>query len=587
MAEITVTINSIPVTVPEGALIIEAAEKAGVRIPTLCHHPDVPPTGACGICIVRNDTGRLVRSCNIKAQAGKNYITHDPEINDIRKTVLKQILAEHPRDCLECRRNGNCELQNITAELNIRRKVPYTPNVKERPTDDSCAVVYSTRYCIHCNRCIQICSKIQNVNAITIAGTGAEAHVAPVSGTTLAESPCIKCGQCAAHCPVNAIQEKEDISELSAILAGGKKHVAVQIAPAVRVSLGEAFGLPPGTAVTGKIYAALRRLGFNLIFDTNFGADMTIMEEAHELIERLKNSHKLPLITTCCPSWVEFMERFHADMIEHFSSCKSPMLMTGLLTKTYYAEKNGLKAEDIYNVAVMPCTSKKEEIERPELLRSEAGHPDVDMVITTRELARMIKEAGINFTELADETSDPLLGDYSGAGVIFGTTGGVMEAALRTAAHFAGTPLEQLEFAPVRGMQDIKETKIDIGGQSVRIAVTHGTHSVETVLDKVREAIKNNEEIPWHFIEVMACKGGCVSGGGQIYTLQRGVREKRAAGLYNEDRHKTVRRSYENPSVQEVYADFLEGVGSEKAHRLLHTHYTPRPYRKPEGQKIN
>jgi NADH-quinone oxidoreductase subunit G len=578
MNEVNVTINGIAVKVASGSYIVDAANVAGFRIPTLCYHPDVPPTGACGLCIVRNDNGKLIRSCTMKVQEGKNYITHDNEINAIRKTIIEEILAEHPRDCLECRRNENCELQHIAAKLNVRRPINFSPNIKERPIDDSCAVVYDTRYCIHCNRCVQICDKIQNVRAIEIKEMGKESHIAPVGGGTLAQSPCIKCGQCAAHCPVNAIKEKEDRTELSTILHNKKHFVTVQIAPAVRVSLGEDFRMPAGTLVTGKIYAALRRLGFNAIFDTNFGADMTVMEEAHELIERLKTGQKLPLITTCCPSWVEFMERFHADMIEHFSSCKSPMMMTGLLTKSYYAQKHNINPATIFNVAVMPCTAKKEEIMRPELL-GHSPYNDVDLVITTRELARMIKEAGINFNHLPDEQSDDLLGNYSGAGVIFGTTGGVMEAALRTAAHFTGTKLDKLEFDAIRGMEDIKETTINLGGQQVRIAVTHGTRSVEAVLEKVREALAKGQESPWHFIEVMACKGGCVSGGGQIYTFVHNLRESRAAGLYIEDRAKSKRASHENESVQEVYQKFFDGIGSQKAHKLLHTHYTARPYK--------
>ncbi|MCL2520281.1 MAG: 2Fe-2S iron-sulfur cluster-binding protein, partial [Spirochaetaceae bacterium] len=396
---IEVKVNDIAVNIKEGASIIEAAELAGVRIPTLCYHPDVPPSGACGICVVRMPNGRLVRACNTKVKAGTYYRTHDLDINIIRKTILEEILAEHPQDCLGCRRSGSCELQNLAAELNIRGSV-LNPAVQENFVDNSSPIVFDTRYCIHCNRCVQICSKVQNVHALELVGAADKSRVRPVDGLTLAEGPCIKCGQCAAHCPVNAIKENEDINELADQLALSRKLMTVQIAPAVRVSLGEAFGLPVGTAVTGKIYAALRRLGFKAIFDTVFGADLTIMEEAQELLKRLDSGEQLPLITTCCPSWVEFMERFHGDMIEHFSSCKSPMIMTGLLTKSYYAEKAGLKAGDIYHVAVMPCTSKKEEKDRPELVHD---YKDVDMVITTRELARLIKESGIDFLSLPDE----------------------------------------------------------------------------------------------------------------------------------------------------------------------------------------
>ncbi|NIZ19202.1 [FeFe] hydrogenase, group A [Entomospira culicis] len=575
---IQVKINNIDIEVPAGTTILKAASLAGFKVPTLCYHPDVQATGACGICVVKMENGKTVRSCNMKAIAGKSYTTHDEDLLRIRRTILSEVLAKHPQDCLLCRRNGSCELQDLAAEFNLRTN-DLPREVPDIPVDDSCAVVMDMKYCIQCMRCVSVCSKQQNVNALELVGKGREARIQPVGGGTLAESPCVKCGQCAAHCPVNALKENEAFIPLRHAIANKELFTTVQIAPAVRVSLGEEFGFKQGDNVAGKIYAALRRLGFNAIFDTNFGADMTIMEEATEFVHRFQNKEMLPLITTCCPSWVEYLERFYDDMIPHFSSSKSPMMMTGVLTKRYYAQKNNIDPQTIFNVAIMPCTSKKEEKDRKEMAQSD-GLQDIDLVLTTRELARMIRQAGIDFTNLKDEAPDSLLGDFSGAGLIFGATGGVMEAALRTAAACTGEKLEKLEFQAVRGLTDIKETTIKVAGQDARIAVTHGLVNVQHVLDRVREAKKNNEELPWHFIEVMACKGGCVSGGGQTYSKEEDTRALRAKGLYDTDKDMSIRQSHENPSVQEIYATLLEHPGSHKAHELLHTHYTPRPFEK-------
>lgn len=573
---IDIKINNIDVSVPNGTTILKAAKLAGFKIPTLCYHPDVDPTGACGMCIVKMDNGKMVRSCNMKAIKGKNYITHSQDLDTVRRTILKEVLASHPQDCLLCRRNGSCELQNLAAEFNLRsNNLPRQE--KSIAVDDSCAVVLDMNYCIQCLRCISVCSKQQNVGALELFGKGKDTLVRPIGGVTLAESPCIKCGQCVAHCPVNALKENEDFNPLGIALDDPDLYTTVQIAPAVRVSLGEEFGYNIGENVAGKIYASLRRLGFNAIFDTNFGADMTIMEEATEFLQRFQNDDTLPLITTCCPSWVEYLERFYPDMIPHFSSSKSPMMMTGVLTKRYYANKKGLNPKKIFNVAIMPCTSKKEEIHRKELQQKDELQ-DVDLVLTTRELARMIRQSGIDFTHIQPEEPDSLLGEFSGAGLIFGATGGVMEAALRTAVSMTGQKLDHLEFEEIRGLADIKETKIMIDNKEARIVVTHGLVGIQHVLNKIREAKVNNEKLPWQFIEVMACKGGCVSGGGQLYSMEEETRNLRAKGLYQSDRQMTLRLSHENPAVKEIYQQMLDNPGSRKSHQILHTHYTPKPF---------
>lgn len=574
MAIIEVFINGLSTMVEEGISIVAAAKVAGYKVPTLCYHNDIKPTGACGICMVKIDNKAMVRGCATKVMAGKNYTTHDEELIEIRETIMQEVLADHPKNCLGCRRSGSCELQDLSAELNIKR-TNLPPVISVQPKDDSSVVRFDPKYCIHCNRCIKICSDLQGVKALERVGFGKDSHIGYTGGGTLDESPCIKCGQCAAHCPVNAIKEHFSIDAVYAALKNDEVFATVQIAPAVRVSIGEAFGLASGELTTKKIYTALRRLGFNAIFDTNFGADLTIMEEASEFVSRFTKNENLPLITTCCPSWVEFMERFHADIITNFSSCKSPMMMLGFISKTYYAKKNNIDPVKMFNVAVMPCTSKKAEINREELQHD--GYKDVDVVITTRELVKMIKTAGLDFVNLPDSEADSLLGQYSGGGTIFGATGGVMEAALRTASSMLGEEAENIEFTAVRGLDNIKECKLNIKGKEIRIAVAHGTAFVHEVLQKVKDAKANNEEVPWHFIEVMACTGGCITGGGQVYQNKEKTREKRSAGLYNDDKKQVVRCSHLNASIKEVYDNFLGGRDSELCHEYLHTHYTPRP----------
>ncbi|MFA5334583.1 MAG: NADH-dependent [FeFe] hydrogenase, group A6 [Candidatus Omnitrophota bacterium] len=571
-------INDILLRVPEGTTILEAAKSVQIKIPTLCKHADLPPSASCGICIVRvKGSNKMLRACCTPLEENMEITTHDPEIVSIRRSVLELILSNHPNDCLICGRNNNCELQKLVADFGISEE--YFPKIKrDLPKDDSTkAIVLEPEKCILCGRCIYVCQDMQDVWALSFLQRGIKTRFSPAGDIQLSESPCIKCGQCSAHCPTGAILEYYDTPKVWKALQDPDKYCVVQIAPAVRASIGEAFGYP-GKNFTGKLYALLRRLGFKAVFDTNFAADVTIMEEASELEQRLiKGTKPLPLITTCCPSWVDFMEKFHTDMIEHFSSCKSPHEILGVLSKTYYAQKNNIDPSKIVMVSVMPCTSKKYEITRSDEMHA-SGFQDVDIVLTTRELAGMIKQAGIDFTNLPDEESDTILGEYAGAGTIFGATGGVMEAAVRTANYFiTGKELSKVDIEAVRGLDKVKEAEVDIGGKKIRVAVAHGMANVEYVLNKVREAKKAGKETPYHFIEVMACPGGCIGGGGQPYMVTDEVRMMRAKVLYEDDKAKQVRCSHQNPYVKRLYKEFLEKPLSEKSEKLLHTTYKGVP----------
>jgi NADH-quinone oxidoreductase subunit G len=570
-------INGIAVEVKPGTTILEAAREVHIEIPTLCKHPDLDPTAACGICIVKVEgSPKMLRACCTPLEQNMKVTTHDPEIVEVRRTVIELIMSRHPNECLTCGRNQVCELQTLSSNFGIRCE-SFVSIVPEIPIDTSTrTLMLDPRKCISCGRCVQVCQEIQDVHALCFLNRGFETSIAP-AGVSLDESPCVRCGQCSAHCPTGAIFEYDDTAEVWDYLRYPELHTVVQIAPAVRVALGEAFGYPPGTNLTKKIYAALRRMGFDAVFDTNFGADVCIMEEGNEFIQRFVNKHgDLPLITSCCPAWVDFMEKFWPDMINHFSTCKSPHQIVGVLTKTYYAEKMGLDPKNIRVVSIMPCTAKKWEIRRNESMRA-SGYQDVDVSLTTRELARMIKQAGICFKDLPEEECDHMLGEYSGAGTIFGATGGVMEAALRTAKEvITGEQLDRLEFEMVRGLEGIKETKLVIAGKEVRIAVAHGLSNVEAVLTRIQEAKERDEEPPYHFIEVMACPGGCVGGGGQPYGVTDEVRRLRAAGLYGEDERMTLRKSHENAFVKQLYAEYLEKPLSGKAHKMLHTQYQAR-----------
>ncbi len=575
---VNVTINGTEIQVPEGTTILDAAKKINVRIPTLCYNPDLPAWASCGICIVRMaGTAKMIRACCTAVTEGMKIVTHDPEIVQARRTVLELILSNHPDDCLQCSRNGKCELQQLAAEFGLR-SVRFDKILKEQPIDDSNdAIVLDRDKCINCGRCVEACQLMQNVWALEYTGRGDKTMIGPVSGVSLADSPCVRCGQCAVHCPTGAISSSHSNRKLWARLADPEIVTVVQIAPSVRVAIGEEFGLPPGTLSTKKIYTALRRIGFNYVFDTNFSADLTIMEEAAELVERLTKGGTLPMFTSCCPGWVDYAEKNYGDLLPHLSTAKSPQQMMGPIIKTYWAEKAGIDPSKIFSVSIMPCTAKKYEARRDKTMNS-SGYPVVDMALTTREFARLIRQSGIDFFDLEDSLADNPLGPYSGAGTIFGATGGVMEAAVRTAYHYVTKKeLGNINLMPVRGLDAVKSAEIDIDGTKVRIAVVHQLGNVDAVVQQVREAIAAGKEPPFHFIEVMACRGGCVAGGGQPYGANDKVRVKRAAGLYADDEDSVVRVSHKNPMIIKLYDEFLGEPNSEKAHHLLHTHYTERP----------
>lgn len=575
---VNIKINGKEVQVAEGLSVLEACKGIGIKIPSLCYHPDVNAWASCGICVVKmENNGKMIRACSTKVYEGLSIITHDPQINRARRTVLELILSNHPQDCLQCVRNGNCELQDLAAEFGLREN-RFEHFLKNQPVDDSNgSIVFDRDKCINCGRCVQVCQEVQNVWAIDFQGRGGKTIIGPAAGMLLNDSPCIRCGQCAAHCPTGAIHEFSNFAPLWEKIYDPDVVTAVQIAPSVRVALGEEFGMEPGELSTGKIYAALRRIGFDYIFDSNFSADLTIMEEGTEFVGRLtKGQGKIPLFTSCCPAWVDYAEKNYPDMLDNVSTAKSPQQMMGSVIKTYWAQKMGINPEKVYSVSIMPCTAKKYEVHRDSNM-SASGYQDVDISFTTRELAKLIKQAGIDFTALEDEKADSPLGEYTGAGTIFGATGGVMEAAVRTAYKvITGSEMADLNLTPVRGLDGVKSAKLDIAGTEVRVAVVHQLGNVEKVVEAVREAAARGEEPPYHFIEVMACRGGCVGGGGQPYGTTDGVRTKRAKGLYKEDEASVKRCSHDNEEVAAVYKEFFGEPNSEKAHHLLHTHYQER-----------
>ncbi len=578
MADVNIKINGKEYTVPAGSTILEAARMAGIEIPTLCYLKEINEIGACRICVVEVKGARsLVAACVFPVNEGMEIFTNTPKVIESRKTTLKLILSNHKRECLSCVRSGNCELQKLCHDYGIENEYAFAGVKSAYAIDNSAAHMYrDNEKCILCRRCVAACEKNQGCGVIGANDRGFDTHIACAFEKPLADVACISCGQCITVCPTGALSERDDTAKVFDALNDPTKHVIVQTAPAVRVGLGEEFGYEMGTVVTGKLVAALKALGFDGVFDTNFSADLTIMEEATEFLGRYTKKENLPLITSCSPGWIKYCETYYPEFIPNLSSCKSPQGMFGSVAKTYYAEKMGIDPKDIYVVSVMPCTAKKFEAERRESTAVE-GLADIDAVLTVRELARMIKKAGILFRELPDAQYDAPFGLGSGAGTIFGATGGVMEAALRTAYEvLTKEELTALDFHDVRGVAGIKEATYTIAGNEIKVAVVSGTANA----GKLLEIIKSGEKT-YDFIEIMACPGGCVNGGGQpiqpasVHNF-RDIRAERAAGLYADDKALPVRKSHENPDVKAIYDEFFGEPNSHKAHEILHTSYVAR-----------
>ncbi len=569
---VSVTVDGQKVEVPKGSTILEAAQKAGIKIPTLCHHEDLKVNAMCRICVVEVVGARTLQTaCSQPVTDGMVIITNSPTVRQARKMNLELLLSNHPQDCLNCVRNQRCELQALADQLGVRAQSFPTPKWPEYPKDESTpALVRDPDKCILCRRCVEVCHEVQGVGAIGPANRGMETQILPAGGENLNDVACVLCGQCSLVCPVGAIYEQDHTERVWAALADPEKHVVVQTAPAIRVSIGEEFGLEPARVTTGKLVAALRRLGFDRVFDTDFTADLTIIEEGHELIERLNNGGTLPMITSCSPGWIKYIEHFYPEYLDHLSTCKSPQQMFGALAKTYYAEKAGIDPKNIYVVSIMPCTAKKFECGRPEM--SASGYPDVDAVLTTRELGKMLRQAGIDFNQLPEEQFDDPFGITTGAGVIFGASGGVMEAALRTVYEVVTKePLPSVDFTAVRGIEGIKEAEVDLKGTKVKVAVANGLANARQLMELIKAG-----KADYQFIEIMCCPGGCIGGGGQPIGTTNAVRKKRIEAIYEADRGLPLRKSHENPAVKTLYEEFLGQPLGEKSHHLLHTHYTKR-----------
>jgi NADP-reducing hydrogenase subunit HndD len=576
MEMVNITIDTRKIQVPKDYTVLEAARSANIDIPTLCFLKDINEIGACRMCVVEIKGARsLQAACVYPVSEGLEIFTQTPKVRESRKVTLELILSNHDKKCLTCVRSRNCELQKLSEDLNIK-DIRFEGEMSSYTIDDlSPSIVRDPNKCVLCRRCVNMCKNIQKVAVIDTNERGFKTIVGSAFNMPLNEVPCINCGQCITVCPVGALREKDDTDLVWDALANDDLHVVVQTAPAVRVALGEEFGMPIGSRCTSNMIASLRRLGFEKVFDTNTAADLTIMEEVTELVERIKNGGKLPVITSCSPGWVKFCEHNYPEFLDNLSSCKSPHEMFGAVLKSYYAEKMGIDPAKVFVVSIMPCTAKKFEAKRPEL--SSTGYPDVDVVLTTRELARMIREAGIDFDELPERHFDDPMGEASGAGVIFGATGGVMEAALRYLVELLeGKPLEHLEFEAVRGVDGVKEATLEIAGMTIRAAVAHGTGNARKLLEKMKSG-----EAQYHFVEVMACPGGCVTGGGQPIQPSQvrswiDLRTERAKAIYEEDESLAMRKSQDNPFIKKLYEEFFEKPGSHKAHELLHTHYAAR-----------
>ena len=573
---VNIKINNKPYSVPKGSTILEAARYAGIEIPTLCFLKDINQIGACRICMVEVKGARsLVAACVFPVNEGMEIFTNTEKVRHSRKMTLELILSNHDRKCLSCVRSGNCELQKLCKEFGVDIEDRFDGEMVRYNFDDSAAhMVRDNNKCILCRRCIAACDQ-QGISVIGANARGFDTHVSSAFDKDLADVSCISCGQCIVNCPTGAIVEKDDTDKVLAAINDPEKFVIVQTAPSIRATLGEAFGMHIGTNVEGKMVAALRRLGFDKVFDTDFAADLTIMEEANELIERVQNGGTLPMITSCSPGWIKYCEHYYPDQISHLSSCKSPQQMFGAIMKTYYAEKLGMDPKDMVVVGIMPCTAKKFETKRDD--QAASGYPDVDIALTTRELARMIESAGIFFKHLPDEEFDNPFGESTGASTIFGATGGVMEAALRTAVEkLTGETLKDVDFTAVRGMDGVKEAEYDVAGKKIKVAVASGTKNAKVLMDQIK-----NGTSEYLFIEIMGCPGGCINGGGQ--PIQHAVvrnfvdlKARRAEALYTADRNNAVRKSHENEAIKTLYTEYLGKPGSHKAHEILHTSYVAR-----------